>query len=113
MTPSWANYGPYAKPSSGQPGYVDGMVYYGFDPHSSPDGLDFYEPVNMDPEAILFPEEFHGRAFVARFGELGPPPPQPTARPGVRVSKPMMEKRLAEQRDMGVRVVDNLLERKG
>lgn len=68
--PAWANYGPDAKPSAGQRGYSNGGPYYGFDPHSSPDGLDFYEPQLMDPQAIKFPASFHGRAFVARFGHL-------------------------------------------
>lgn len=47
-------------------------MYYGFEPHSSPNGLDFYEPGRMAPEAITFAAEFHGRAFVARFGNLEP-----------------------------------------
>ena len=68
--PAWANYGPDAKPGPGQRGYANGQEYYGFDPHSSVDGVDFYEPVLMDPAAIRFPVEFHGRAFVARFGQL-------------------------------------------
>jgi hypothetical protein len=68
--PGWANYGPDAKPGPGQRGYVDGGEYYGFDPHSSPDGLSFYEPALMDPQSIKFPSEYHGRAFVARFGML-------------------------------------------
>jgi hypothetical protein len=67
---AWANYGPDAKPVAGERGYDDGGEYYGFDPHSSPDGLDFYEPSRMDPSAIKFPPEFFGRAFVARFGDL-------------------------------------------
>lgn len=69
-TPAWANYGPDAKPLPGERGYVDGQEYYGFDPHSSPNGLDFYETALMDPGAIKFPPEFHGRAFVARYGDL-------------------------------------------
>lgn len=73
-TPAWANYGPDATPEPGAPGYVNGGVYYGFEPHSSPNGLDFYEPAEMDPEAITFPAEFHNRAFVARFGNLEPVP---------------------------------------
>src|SRR5690606_13406158 len=39
--PAWANYGPDAKPGPGQPGYSNGGEYYTFQPHSSPDGLDF------------------------------------------------------------------------
>ncbi len=75
-TPGWGNYGPDAKPGPGGVGEQDGRddVYYGFDPHCSPDGLDFYEPALMSPLAIKFPAEFHGRAFVARFGELEPIP---------------------------------------
>ena len=69
--PSLANFGPDGRPASGQPGYVDGGVYYGVHPHSSPDGITFYEPCTMDPSAITFPPEFHGRAFVARFGATG------------------------------------------
>lgn len=68
--PAWANYGPDAKPAPGQRGYVNGQEYYGFEPHSSADGLDFYEPALMNPAAIKFPPEFHGRALVARFGQL-------------------------------------------
>jgi glucose/arabinose dehydrogenase len=70
MTPSWGNYGPDAKPLPGQTGYADGGVYYGFNPHCSPDGVAFYDPASMDPNAIKFPAEFAGRAFVARFGNL-------------------------------------------
>ncbi len=79
--PAWANYGPDAKPGPGNLGEQDGQddVYYGFDPHSSPNGLCFYEPVKMDPSAILFPPEFHGRAFVARFDRMEPSVPD-TAR---------------------------------
>ncbi|HQE30168.1 MAG TPA: PQQ-dependent sugar dehydrogenase [Phycisphaerae bacterium] len=73
-TPAWANYGPDGKPGPGELGYADGGPYHGFHPHSSPNGLDFYEPALMDPGAILFPPEFHGRAFVARFGNLEPVP---------------------------------------
>ncbi|MBI4578843.1 MAG: PQQ-dependent sugar dehydrogenase [Planctomycetes bacterium] len=69
-TPAWANYGPDAKPGPGQTGYGDGGVYYGFNPHSSPDGVDFYEPQFMGPAAIRFPAEFDGRAFVARLGNI-------------------------------------------
>lgn len=68
--PAWANYGPDSRPGPGQRGYSDGGIYYGFHPHSSPDGLDFYEPELMDGSAIKFPSEFHGRAFVGRFGQL-------------------------------------------
>lgn len=68
--PAWANYGPDAKPDLGQRGYANGGAYYGFDGHSSPNGLDFYEPSLMDPAAIKLPAEYHGRAFVARFGQL-------------------------------------------
>jgi hypothetical protein len=49
-------------------------VFWTLDPHSSPDGLSFYEPALMDPQAIKFPSEFYGRAFVARFGTLGAGP---------------------------------------
>jgi glucose/arabinose dehydrogenase len=70
VTPAWANYGPDGKPGPTGLGYADGGVYYGFNPHSSPDGIDFYEPSLMDPSAIKFPAEFHGRAFVVRFGNL-------------------------------------------
>ena len=70
VTPSWANYGPDGKPPVGGVGYQDGGVYYGFHPHSSPDGLSFYEPTRMDLTAIKFPPEYHGRAFVARLGQL-------------------------------------------
>ena len=69
-THAWANYGPFAKPGAGQTGYQDGQAYYGFHPHSSPTGVCFYEPAAMDPAAPKFPAEFHGRAFVARFGQL-------------------------------------------
>jgi hypothetical protein len=55
-------------------------VYYGFHPHSSPDGIDFYEPNLMDPAAIKFPVEFYGRAFVARFGDLEPSLPATVGR---------------------------------
>lgn len=65
-----ANYGPDSRPNSGQPGYSNGGEYYGFHPHSSPNGVDFYEPSLMDAASIKFPSEFHGRAFVARFGQL-------------------------------------------
>jgi len=68
--PAWANYGPNAKPAAGERGYANGGEYYGFNPHSSPDGLDFYEPALMDPTAVKFPPEYQGRAFVARFGNL-------------------------------------------
>ncbi len=72
MQGAWANYGPNAKPVPGQGGDLDGLddVFYGFHPHSSPDGVDFYEPALMDPSAIKFPAAYHGRAFVARFGHL-------------------------------------------
>ncbi len=69
-TPAWANYGPDAVPPPGGTGYADGGVYFGFNPHSSPDGLSFYEPQRMDPGAVTFPPAFHDRAFVARFGNL-------------------------------------------
>ena len=69
FSPAMANYGPDARPESDQPGYIDGGVYWGLHPHSSPNGIDFYEPSLMNPGAILFPEEYHGRAFVARFGQ--------------------------------------------
>jgi hypothetical protein len=68
--PAWANYGPDANPGPGQRGYVNGQEYYGFEPHSSADGIDFYEPALMDPAAVKFPFELHGRALVARFGQL-------------------------------------------
>lgn len=74
FTPSWANYGPDARPGPGQPGYTDGGVYYGLTPHSSPDGLSFYEPSRMRNDAVLFPSEYQGRAFVARFGQQLPVP---------------------------------------
>ncbi len=69
--PAWANYGPDGKPGPGEIGEQDGIadIYGGFHPHSSPDGLTFYEPARMDPAAIKFPPEFHGRAFVARLGQ--------------------------------------------
>ncbi|GMU24419.1 MAG: hypothetical protein AMXMBFR13_44930 [Phycisphaerae bacterium] len=74
VRPAWANYGPDGKPGPGQVGEQDNLadVYWGFHPHSSPDGLDFYEPALMDTSsaAIKFPPEYHGRAFVARFGIL-------------------------------------------
>ncbi len=63
-----ANLGPDGRPGQGEPGYQDGGIYYGVDPHSSPDGLSFYEPSRMDPQAIKFPSDYWGRAFVARFG---------------------------------------------
>jgi len=68
--PAWANYGPDAKPGPGQRGHANGGEFYGFDGHSSPNGLDFYEVSLMDPAAIKFPPEFQGRAFVVRFGQL-------------------------------------------
>ncbi|GMU19904.1 MAG: hypothetical protein AMXMBFR13_00080 [Phycisphaerae bacterium] len=68
-----ANHGPDGRPGFGQPGYQDGGVYFGVHPHSSPDGLTFYEPQRMRPGAVKFPEEFHGRAFIARWGQGGNP----------------------------------------
>lgn len=68
--PAWGNFGPDARPGPGELGYADGGVYHGFHPHSSPDGIDFYETALMDPAAIKFPAEFEGRAFVVRFGNL-------------------------------------------
>jgi glucose/arabinose dehydrogenase len=69
-TPSLANFGPDGRPASGEPGHIDGGVYYGLHPHSVPLGLSFYEPSQMAPGASLFPVEFHGRLFVGRFGQL-------------------------------------------
>lgn len=74
VAPAWGNYGPDAVPGPGAAGYQDGGVYHGFHPHSSPDGLCFYEPARMDPTTVKFPPEFHGRAFVARFGNVEPVP---------------------------------------
>lgn len=74
FTPALANYGPNGRPGPGQNGYVDGGVYFGLNAHSSPDGLCFYEPSRMRNDVILFPPEYWGRAFVARFGQsLGVP----------------------------------------
>jgi len=73
MVPAWGNYGPNGKPNtSGEypAAYSNGGIYYGFHPHSSPDGVSFYEPSIMDPSAPKFPIEYHGRAFIARFGGL-------------------------------------------
>jgi len=63
-----ANYGPDGRPGPGQPGYIDGGVYWGLHPHSSPNGIEFYDPEDLAENANPFPEEFHHRAFVARFG---------------------------------------------
>lgn len=73
--PAWGNYGPDARPGPGHDGYEDGGVYHSFQPHSGPDGLDFYEPSRMDPTAAKFPPEFFGRAFVARWGPALPTTP--------------------------------------
>lgn len=71
-TAAFANYGPSGMPAVNQRGYVDGGAYFGFHPNSAPTGLAFYEPSRMKPDANLFPVEYHGRAFVARFGrQLG------------------------------------------
>ncbi len=67
-SPRMVNYGPDGKPGPGQPGYIDGGVYWGLHPHSSPNGIAFYDPENLAENANPFPEEFHHRAFVARFG---------------------------------------------
>lgn len=69
-TPAWGNYGPDAKPGPGDPGYADGGVYYGFNPHSSPDGISWYDTSKMDPAAVKFPAEYQGRLFLCRFGYL-------------------------------------------
>jgi len=69
---AFANYGPDAKPAQGERGYLDGGAFFGFDPNSAPTGIDFYEPSRMKPGATLFPEEYRGRAFVARFGRQIP-----------------------------------------
>lgn len=70
---SLANYGPDGRPASGGVGYQDGGIYYGLHPHSSPDGVTFYEPLRMDPAAVKFPQEFIGRAFIARWGQGADP----------------------------------------
>ncbi len=67
-----ANYGPDAVPQPGERGYLDGGLFYGLNPNSAPTGIDFYEPDLMDSGAVLFPEEYHGRAFIARFGQQVP-----------------------------------------
>lgn len=72
FTAAWGNLGPDGIPAEGDPGYVDGGVYFGFHPHSTPTGIDFYEPSEMDADANLFPADYHGRAFVTRFGTIRP-----------------------------------------
>lgn len=67
-TPAWGNRGPDGVPAPGRRGYVGGPIYYGFEPHSAATGLAFYEPARMAADALLFPEAYHGRLFVARFG---------------------------------------------
>ena len=72
VTRAWDNYGQRGVPAPGatSPGYGNGGVFWGCHAHSSPTGVTFYEPSQMDPAAAKFPPEFHGRAFVTRWGEL-------------------------------------------